>query len=92
MDSFEKPALFFLSTPPILEIPPHCYLTHTMKFTQLIFHQALQFSKNKTDLSRKNDVFEVSLKRKRDPTVDEDDEADADNDEGDNTALLQDKE
>ena len=60
--------------------------------TQIIFHQALQFSKNKTDLSRKNDVFEVSLKRKRDPTVDDDEEADADDDEGDNTALEQDKE
>lgn len=63
-----------------------------MKFTEIVFHQALQFSKNKTDLSRKNDVFEVSLKRKRDPTVDDDDEADADDDEGDNTALVQDKE
>ena len=55
------------------------------------FFQALQFSKNKTDLSRKNDVFEVSLKRKRDPTVD-DDEDDADGDEGDNIGSLQEKE
>ena len=36
-------------------------------------------------------MFEVSLKRKRDPTVD-DDEDDADGDEGDNTASLQEKE
>ena len=56
--------------------------------------QALQFSKNKTDLSRKNDVFEISLKRKRDPTVDDDDEdadADADGDEVEKTASMQEK-
>lgn len=40
--------------------------------------QAIQFSKNKTDLSRKNDVFEVSLKRKRDPAVADDDKDDED--------------
>jgi hypothetical protein len=38
--------------------------------------QAIQFSKNKTDLSRKNEVFEVTLKRKRDPAADVSDDGD----------------
>ena len=51
--------------------------------TVLIFLQAIQFSKNKTDLSRKNDVFEVTLKRKRDPAA-VDDKEDDDDDDDDN--------
>lgn len=45
----------------------------------VLFHikfQAIQFSKNKTDLSRKNEVFEVTLKRKRDPSADVSDDDD----------------
>jgi hypothetical protein len=38
--------------------------------------QAIQFSKNKTDLTRKNEVFEVTLKRKRDPAADVSDDGD----------------